>query len=137
MGYTCVAAPLDFQAFALFAVVFLWQFPHFMAIAWMYRDDYAAGRMQMLTVVDPSGRRAGRLAVVTAAALVPVGVLPVLGTPEPLFIASALALGLAQWACSVVFWIRTDRRHARWLLRASLVYLPGLLALLVVIPLLR
>ncbi len=60
MGWTAVGAPLGVKACTLFLIVYLWQFPHFMAIAWLYRRDYAAAGLQMLPVVDPSGRRAGR-----------------------------------------------------------------------------
>src|SRR4051794_39426999 len=81
IGWTAVGGQLDGRAIALFLVLFLWQFPHFMAIAWLYRRDYADARYQMLTVVDPTGARAGRQAVVAAIALVPVSVLPVLSAP--------------------------------------------------------
>ena len=66
---------------ALFLVLFLWQFPHFMAIAWLYRRDYAQAGYQMLTVVDATGDRAGRQSVIAALALIPVSILPVLAAP--------------------------------------------------------
>ena len=66
------------RAWALVGVMFLWQFPHFMAIAWLYRDDYARAGQRMLTVVDPTGLRAGGQAVVAALALIPVSLVPAL-----------------------------------------------------------
>jgi heme o synthase len=131
MGWTAVGGHLNLAAATLFMIVFLWQFPHFMAIAWMYRADYAAGGCQMLSVVDPSGRRVGLLAVTGALALLPVSVLPAVvrlaGTGS--FFA-ALLLGLAQLAAAAWFARRLDERSARLLLRASLIYLPSVLILL-------
>ena len=78
IGWTATGAALDMRALALVAVMFLWQFPHFMAIAWLYRDDYARAGQRMLTVVDPTGLRAGAQAVVGALALMPVSLVPAL-----------------------------------------------------------
>ncbi|MCE9546230.1 MAG: heme o synthase [Planctomycetia bacterium] len=123
-------------AATLFLLVFLWQFPHFMAIAWLYRDHYAAAGMKMLPVVDPSGRRAGAQAVAAALVLVPLSVLPsVLMKAGVVYFALALMLSLGQLCCAAVFALKLDDRSARWLLRASLVYLPTLLALLLLVPL--
>ncbi|HVU87281.1 MAG TPA: heme o synthase [Pirellulales bacterium] len=131
MGWTAVGGHLNLAAATLFMIVFLWQFPHFMAIAWMYRDDYAAGGCQMLSVVDPTGRRVGLLAVVAAQVLLPVSVLPaVVRLAGPGYFFAALALGLAQLAAAAWFARRLDQRSARLLLRASLVYLPTVLVLL-------
>ena len=69
IGWTATGAAIDMRALAVVGVMFLWQFPHFMAIAWLYRDDYARGGQRMLTVVDPTGLRAGAQAVVGALAL--------------------------------------------------------------------
>src|SRR5262249_7702481 len=122
---------LNLAAATLFMIVFLWQFPHFMAIAWMYREDYAAGGCQMLSVVDPSGRRVGMLAVVGALVLLPVSVLPaVVRLAGPGYFFAALVLGLLQLAAAAWFARQLDHRSARLLLRASLVYLPSLLVLL-------
>src|SRR5262245_53512413 len=81
IGWTAVGGPLDARAVALFLTLFLWQFPHFMAIAWLYRRDYSQAGYKMLTVVEPTGRRAGRQAAVAALALIPVSMVPVLGAP--------------------------------------------------------
>ncbi|HEY4309900.1 MAG TPA: heme o synthase [Pirellulales bacterium] len=131
MGWTAVGGHLNLSAATLFMIVFLWQFPHFMAIAWMYRADYAAGGCQMLSVVDPSGRRVGLLAVTGALALLPVSVLPaVMRLAGTGYFFAALLLGLAQLAAAAWFARRLDERSARLLLRASLVYLPTVLILL-------
>lgn len=117
---------------ALFLIVYLWQFPHFMAIAWIYRQQYAAAGMKMLTVVEPTGRRAGAQAILAALALVPVSLLAGTDTLRISYVAGALMLGIAYFAASAWYCWRRDERSARTLLQVSLVYLPGLLALLVV-----
>ncbi len=120
---------------ALFMIVFLWQFPHFMAIAWLYRDQYSRAGLRMLTVVDPTGRRAGAQAVIAALALIPVSLLPaVVDSAGTLYFAWALALGAAQFACAVWFMRNLSEASARYLLRASLIYLPSLLLMLMLGP---
>ena len=136
IGWTAVGAAPDTRAAALFLIVFLWQFPHFMAIAWIYREQYARGGMKMLSVVDPSGRRSGVQAVLAAVALLPVSFVPALGVGGSWYIACAFVLGTLQLACAVLFFTRLSDASARLLLRASLVYLPALLALLALVPLL-
>ncbi len=134
MGWTAVGGQLNLAAATLFLIVFLWQFPHFMAIAWMYRHDYAAGGCRMLSVVDPTGRRAGLQAMLGALVLLPVSVLPAVSRlAGPRFFVAALLLGLAQLACAVWFARRLDNGSARLLLRASLVYLPTVLVLLLLL----
>lgn len=136
MGWTAAGSPLDVNAATLFMIVFLWQFPHFMAIAWLYRDDYAAAGMKMLTVVDPSGIRAGRQAVLAASALLPITLIPVLvNYATPLYAVAAVTIGLAQLVCAALFFRRLDESSARRLLRASLLYLPAILCLLTFVPL--
>jgi heme o synthase len=119
------------RAAALFLIVYLWQFPHFMAIAWIYRTQYASAGLQMLTVVDPTGRRAGAQAILAALALAPVSLLPGLNSAESIYPIGALVLAAAYLAASALFCWRRDDRSARWLLQISLIYLPALLALLV------
>jgi protoheme IX farnesyltransferase len=136
MGWSAVEGVWDVRAAALFSILFLWQFPHFMAIAWIYRQEYARAGMKMLTVVDPSGRRAGRLAVCSAFALVPVSVLPAFYSPGATFYAlGAIVLGVLQLAAAVTFFTSRDDLSARRLLHASLIYLPMLLGLLLFMPL--
>jgi protoheme IX farnesyltransferase len=136
IGWTATGAAVDMRAWALVAVMFLWQFPHFMAIAWLYREDYARGGQRMLTVVDPTGLRAAGQAIVAALALVPVSLVPALSpfTGSPLIYGFwTLVLGLAQAAAAVLFLMRRDDFAARWLLRASLVYLTCWMGLLVMV----
>jgi protoheme IX farnesyltransferase len=136
MGWTAVGAPLDLRAWALFLIVFIWQFPHFMAIAWIYRGQYAAAGLKMLSVVDPSGFRSGAQAMVAALALIPVSLVPCLSHPAAeVYFLFALALGIAQLACAVNFFCRLNEASARLLLLASLVYLPAMMGLLVLTPL--
>jgi protoheme IX farnesyltransferase len=140
MGWTAAGAPLalsagGLKAATLFLIVYLWQFPHFMAIAWIYRDQYAAARLQMLTVVDPSGRRAGVQSVVAAIALVPVTLLPLLNFAGPVYLAGAVLLGGFYLLRSYQFFAARDEESARRLLRTSLVYLPALLGLFMLVPL--
>jgi heme o synthase len=116
----------------LFAVLFLWQLPHFMAIAWMYRDDYAAGGFRMLSGADPTGRRTATAMVLTATALLPVGVAASLFVGGWLAAAGAALVGVYfLWHCLGFARCRTDR-EARRVLRASIVYLPCVFALLLV-----
>jgi protoheme IX farnesyltransferase len=125
---------LDPRGLALFLILFLWQFPHFMAIAWMYRMQYARAGLQMLTVVDPSGRQAALQAVTTCLTLLPVSLVPALlsaGTGFWPFLAVTLVLGAAQLGCSLLFLRQRTDRSARRLLRATLLYLPALLVCLV------
>jgi protoheme IX farnesyltransferase len=109
-----------------------------MAIAWIYRRQYADAGLRMLTVVDPSGRRAGIQAVCAALVLLPVSLLPAVfapGSGAVFYVLLAGSLGLAQLACAVAFCLTRDEATARRLLRASLVYLPALLGCLLFLPL--
>jgi protoheme IX farnesyltransferase len=138
MGWTATGAPLGLTALALAGVLFLWQFPHFMAIAWLYRDDYGLAGHQMLPNVDPSGWRSGVQAVSAAAWLVPVSLIPALdpfsGSPV-IYLAWTVALGAVQLALSVRFALARDEKSARLLLRATLLYLPAWLAMLLIVTL--
>lgn len=135
MGWAAVA-PLDLKAFALFLIVFLWQFPHFMAIAWIYRHQYADAGLRMLPVVDPSGHRAGAQAIVAALLLIPVSLVPaVMDLAGSMYVGLALVLSIAQLGCAVAFAVRLNDGSARRLLRASLVYLPLVMVLLMLGPL--
>lgn len=135
MGWTAVGGRLGLNAATLFLIVFLWQFPHFMAIAWIYRRQYAAAGLKMLSVVDPSGVRSGAQAVWGALALLPVSLLPALiSFAGPAYFLWALALGVGQFGCAALFWLNMNDRSARILLRASLIYLPGLLIWLMIAP---
>lgn len=140
MGWTAVQPVFPTHeaallAATLFCVVFLWQFPHFMAIAWLYRRQYAAAGAKMFTVVDPTGRIAGVQAVVCAALLIPVSLYPaVIMKAGPLYFLLALALSSCQLLVALRFLTHTNDTSARRLLWMSLVYLPTLFGLLVVSP---
>lgn len=132
MGWTAATGALGVPAGVLFAILFLWQLPHFLAIAWIFRDDYRRGGFPMLPVVDPGGRTTGHQVALYCAALVPVSLLPTfLGLTGSTYFFGALVLGLAF----LVFGLRMARnrrgREARGVLLASVTYLPLLLALLV------
>lgn len=110
---------------ALFAIVFLWQIPHFMAIAWLYRDDYGKAGFPMLPVVEPNGVRAGRQALAYAAALVPVALVPsFIGLAGSVYLVAATLLGIALLVLAVRFWRERTDRSARALFFGSITYLP-------------
>jgi heme o synthase len=133
MGWSAVGAPLTWRAFALFGLLFLWQFPHFMAIAWIYREQYRRAGLRMLTVVDPTGRAAGVQAVLASLAMIPISFAPALLQRDLtglLYLSGALALGFGLVLCSLLFLVTREERTARILLRATLLYLPAILALM-------
>jgi protoheme IX farnesyltransferase len=135
IGWAAATETLGIEPFALFLIVFLWQFPHFLAIAWIYREDYARGGMKMLPGVDPQGVLTGRQATAYALALVPVGLLPAtIGLAGPLYFVGALVLGLIYLVAAARFWVGVSDSTARRLLRTSFVYLPAVLLLLVLNP---
>ena len=95
IGYAASAGVLDAQAWTLFAILFLWQFPHFLAIAWMYREDYERAGILMLPVVEPSGEATARQIVLYSLALIPVSLIPsLLGMSGNIYFFGALGLGL-------------------------------------------
>ncbi|MEK6249547.1 MAG: heme o synthase [Planctomycetales bacterium] len=135
MGWTAVSPQWGTQediglVVTLFLIVFFWQFPHFMAIAWIYREQYAKAGARMLTVVEPTGRLAGLQAVSSAALLVPLSVLPaVMMKAGPVYFAIALVLSATQLVFAIRFLVRPGDGSARSLLKMSLVYLPILFGL--------
>lgn len=136
IGWAAATDRLGVEAWTLFLIVFLWQFPHFLAIAWIYRDDYARGGHKMLPSVDPRGAMTGRQAACHALALVPAGLMPsAVGLAGGWYFAGALVLGMFYLAASVRFWADVSDQNARDLLRASIIYLPVILALLLLNPL--
>jgi protoheme IX farnesyltransferase len=134
IGWTAVRGTFGPEAWALFAILFLWQVPHFLAIAWIYRADYARAGLRMLPVLDPTGTLTGRNMVIYCLALILASIAPVLqGMAGPVYLAGAGTLGVAFLACAVGFARSpSDGRDAwaRRVLRMSLLYLPGLLLLL-------
>ncbi|MBV8078085.1 MAG: protoheme IX farnesyltransferase [Planctomycetaceae bacterium] len=135
IGWAAATGRLGVEAWALFLIVFLWQFPHFLAIAWLYRDDYDRAGYKMLPTVDPRGAITGRQAAGHALALIPAGLLPTaVGLAGPWYFAGALVSGLFYLAFAVRFWSEVSEPSARRLLRASFVYLPTVLLLLLLNP---
>jgi protoheme IX farnesyltransferase len=131
MGWTAVTDSLSPQAWALFGILFFWQMPHFLAIAILYREDYARGGFKMLPVVDDDLFVTGRQTVLYAAALIPVTMTPaVLRMAGPVYLVSAFALGLAFLGFSVNCALRKRRGDARWLFLFSIMYLPALLGVM-------
>lgn len=131
IGWAAVRGTLDLEAWVLYGILFLWQFPHFLAIAWIYREDYARGGILMEPVVDPSGKSTFRQILVTSALLVPLSAAPaLLGMGGKLYLLGAIPLGLGFLAFGI--WSARERtaRLARYLLHASVLYLPALFALL-------
>jgi protoheme IX farnesyltransferase len=131
IGWAAVRGHLDLDAWILFAILFLWQFPHFQSIAWMYREDYARAGIKMLPVVDRSGRRTFRQILLTAAVLIPVSLLPaVTGLADARYLFGAVVLGLLL--IGVCLWARSSKTNARakWLMHATVLHLPLLLGLL-------
>jgi protoheme IX farnesyltransferase len=131
IGWTAAAGRLEPGAFILFAILFLWQVPHFLAIAWLYREDYARGGFPMLPVVDREGSFTARQAVVHSLALLVVSLAPVgAGMAGPLYLGGAFLLGVALTAFAVRLLSARDLVAARGLFLASVLYLPALSSLL-------
>jgi protoheme IX farnesyltransferase len=131
IGWTAVTNSFDPGAAVLFAVLFLWQVPHFLAIAWIYREDYARADLRMLPVADPSGTRTSRCMVRYCLALLLVSMIPpALGWAGAVYLLGAAVLGVGFVTCAVGFLRTRSVVQARQVLRASLVYLPALLVLL-------
>jgi len=132
MGWVAARGDVSLEAWILFAILFLWQFPHFLAIAWMYRDDYARAGIKMLPVVEPEGRVTGQQIISYTLLLVPVSLLPTLiNLAGWVYLVGAIVLGVVFLYFSVrAAFIRTTWQ-ARQLLLASVLYLPVLFALMV------
>ena len=131
-GWAAATGRVGPASAALFAILFLWQLPHFLGIGWLCREDYADGGFRVLSVVDRSGRRTGRQAVASLAALLPASLVPpLLGVGGTAYAVGAGLLGLGFLAVGVPMLGGVDRPGARRLFLASLVYLPALLGLLV------
>jgi protoheme IX farnesyltransferase len=132
MGFAAATGSLGRVAWALFAVLFLWQMPHFLSIAWIYREDYARGGFPMLPVTDPGGDSTARQSVAYAAALVPVTLLAgAFAGAGPVYLWSAVGLGALFVGCAIAFAVRRTLPSARWLFLVSVLYLPAVLGLMV------
>lgn len=138
LGWTAVRGRLEFGTLVLFAILFVWQFPHFFSIAWLYREDYAKGGVRMLPVVEQDGRSTAKRILVYSVALIPISLLPsLMGMAGRIYFAGAVTLGFAL----LYFGIRLaflrqplasapSKMRARHVLQATVIYLPLLFALM-------
>ncbi|MBI3851009.1 MAG: protoheme IX farnesyltransferase [Verrucomicrobia bacterium] len=132
MGWVAARNEITIEGWALFAILFFWQLPHFLAIAWMYREDYARAGFVMLPVIDPQGHRTGRQAVSHTLGLLPISLCPFLfRVAGPVYVFGALVLGLGFLWFAIQFSRHLTRPRARQLFYASILYLPLLLGLMV------
>ena len=138
LGWTAARGRIEWPGVALFAILFVWQFPHFMAIAWLYRDDYARADIRMLPVVQPDGLSTVVEALFYAVVMIPVSLVPWwLGLDGPFYAVSAVILGLLYLGYTLRFRrilrplpTTESRMLARDLLKVSVIYLPLLLTIL-------
>lgn len=131
MGYTAAVGHITSEAWLLFAILFVWQIPHFLAIAWLYREDYARGRQMMLPVVDPSGASTSRHMLSFAMALLPVTLMPaVIRATGAIYFLTALLLGVLFLCFALSVAVRRTQAAARAMFIVSVVYLPLLLVLM-------
>src|SRR5579885_2581341 len=140
LGWTAVRGRLEWETLVLFAILFVWQFPHFFSIAWLYRDDYAKGGVKMLPVVEEDGRSTGRGILAYSIALIPLSLLPTfMGMAGRIYLVGAIILGFAL----LYFGIRLaflnlplvsaqSKMRARHVLQATVIYLPLLFALMMI-----
>ncbi|MEO5928776.1 MAG: heme o synthase [Candidatus Kapaibacterium sp.] len=131
MGWAAARGSLSPEAAVLFAILFFWQMPHFLALAWMYRQDYARAGYKMLTVVDPEGGSTSRQILLYTAALLPVSLLPkIFLLSGSIYFFGALALGVIFLGFGLMLAISRKNKHARYLFYYSLFYLTALLLLM-------
>ena len=136
IGWVAATGRLGIEPWTLFLIMFLWQFPHFLAIAWIHRADYERAGFKMLSVSDPSGRFTARQSVLYALVLIPVALLPaIIGLAGPFYFIGSLGLSSLYFVDALRFQSDVSERAARRLLRTSFLYLPAILALLLLNPL--
>lgn len=132
LGWTAATNTVDLGGWVLFSILFLWQFPHFYAIGWLYRDEYRRAGIQMLPVVEKDGASTGRHVVLYGFNLIPVSAAPwMLGLAGPVYGTAAIVLGCLYLAAGVQMARQRTEENARMLLRVSVVYLPLLYLFLV------
>ncbi len=135
IGFAAAANTLTAEAWVLGAILFLWQFPHFYAIAWMYREDYSRAGIQMLPVVEPDGESTARQILIYSVLLIPISLLPKwMGMTGTIYLVGALALGLFFLYSGIRVSLDRTRVRARNVLLASVLYLPVLYVLMVLDP---
>jgi protoheme IX farnesyltransferase len=133
MGFAAASGSLTAPAYLLAGILFIWQIPHFLALAWMYKDDYARAGFRMLPLIDPTGRTTGNMAVLYSLLLIPLAAgLTVVNSAGLAFLILGVLLSAGLVVLSIGFRRRTSRPSARRLFLASVIYLPLLLAVLVV-----
>jgi len=135
IGFAGAAGKLTPEALVLGAILFLWQFPHFYAIAWMYREDYSRAGIRMLPVLEPDGTSTARQIVLYSIALIPISLLPKwMGMTGSIYLIGALVLGLCFLYSGVRVSFDRSKLRARKVLLTSVVYLPVLYLLMVLDP---
>ncbi len=135
IGYAAAANKLTAEAWVLAAILFLWQFPHFYAIAWMYREDYSRAGIRMLPVVEPDGESTARQILLYSVLLIPISLLPKwMGMTGSIYMGGAIALGVLYLYSGIRVSLDRSRKRARNVLLASVVYLPMLYILMVIDP---
>lgn len=140
LGWTAVRGRLEIETLILFAIMFIWQFPHFLSIAWLYREDYAQGEIRMLPVVESNGKSTVWRILAYSAALIPISLLPVaIGMAGRIYFVGAVLMGAMLFRVSMGMALpqlpataAASKPQARRLLRATIVYLPALFALMMV-----
>lgn len=136
MGALATTGTVDFISFAFFLVLLIWQFPHFMSIAWLYRDQYRKGGLKMITVTDPSGKSAGRKAVGLCVLMIVLSLLPALALATTihsiLFSVAAIALAWPYLKASIKFAQQRSDTTARKLLKSSVLYLPMYMLIMII-----
>jgi heme o synthase len=131
IGWAAARGSLSVDAWVLFAILFFWQFPHFLSIAWIYRKDYERAGIRMISVADPDGSKTFGQIILTAAILVPASLLPaVTGLAGLHYFFAALVLGIML--VQVCLWAARSKsnQHVKWLMHATAAYLPLLFALM-------
>ena len=138
LGWTAVRGHIEWGTLVLFAILFIWQFPHFFSIAWLYREDYAKGAIRMLPVVEEDGRSTARRIIVYSLTLIPISIIPsFLAMAGRIYLVGAVVLGLSL----LYFGVRLaflnlplataqSKMRARHVLQATVIYLPLLFALM-------
>lgn len=142
LGWTAARGQIESETLVLFGIMFLWQFPHFLSIAWLCQEDYARGDIRMLPVVDTDGKSTAWRILAYSGALVPVSLLPfAIGMAGRVYLIGAIVMGLALFRVSVEMahpqlpvTAAASKARARCLLRATILYLPLLLALMIANP---
>jgi len=140
LGWTAVRGRIEMETLILFAIMFIWQFPHFLSIAWLYREDYAQGEIRMLPVVESNGKSTVWRILAYSAALIPISVLPVaIGMAGRVYFVGAVLMGAMLFRVSMGMALpqlpataAASKAPARRLLRATIIYLPALFALMMV-----